>query len=69
MASYLFFKFIVPADKVEEVKKLLKSDEIIARPSKKGNFISLTCSKNINNSDEIIILYRKASQIKGVITL
>ena len=63
------FKFIVPSDKVEEIKKILKSDEIIIRPSKKGNYFSFTCTKNMKSSDEIIAIYREASEIKGIISL
>ena len=63
------FKFIVPSDKVDKIKKILKSDEVITRPSKKGNYLSLTCTKNMKSSDEIITIYRKVSDIKGIISL
>lgn len=67
-----FFKFIVPNDKVklEQVKKLFKFEgDITYRTSRDIRFIALSCKQEMINPDEVLALYRKASEIEGVISL
>lgn len=67
-ALYMF-KFIVPKDKMEEVKSLFPKNEVAQRKSKEGNYLSLTCKILVNSSEEVIRVYTEASKIKGVISL
>lgn len=67
-----FFKFIVPNDKVklELVRKLFQSeDQITYRTSKDIRFISLSCKQEMKNPDEVLLIYQKAGEIEGVISL
>lgn len=67
-ALYMF-KFIAPKDKVSDLKSLFPKNEISERESKDGNYLSLTCKILVNSSEEVIRVYTKASEIKGVISL
>jgi uncharacterized protein len=67
-----YFKFIVPNVKVklDQVKKLFKFEgDITYRTSRDIRFIALSCKQEMKNPDEVLELYRKASEIEGVISL
>lgn len=67
--SFLF-KFIFPIEQLEEVKSIFQKDEKFEyRPSKQGNYLSLTCNAAVQSTEEIISIYKKAAEIKGVISL
>ncbi|NMM46792.1 DUF493 family protein [Marinigracilibium pacificum] len=63
------YKFIVPSDKIDEVKALFPKSEVVIKPSKKGNYASLTADIMSPSSDDIIKVYLKASEIEGIISL
>ncbi len=64
------FKFIVPADKEDDVRSLFPEQaEVITKPSSKGKYTSLTSQCSMNNADEIIDIYEKAAEIEGIISL
>ncbi len=67
-SSYLF-KFIVPVDQVENLKDVFSEFEVDLKKSRKGNYVSLTCSMEINETQEVIDYYLRASKIKGCISL
>lgn len=66
------FKFIVPNDneKIAKVNSLFDENcEITMYPSSKGNYMSITVKEVMLSVNDIIAIYNKAAQIKGVITL
>jgi putative lipoic acid-binding regulatory protein len=66
------FKFIIKAENksMALVEVMFDSDaEIIQKQSSKGNYISITVKQVVLSVEEIIIIYKKASEIEGVITL
>ncbi|MGM0478919.1 MAG: DUF493 family protein [Bacteroidota bacterium] len=66
------FKFIAPADSrtIALVTQLFDNeDNIVMRPSKKGNYSSISVKEEMNSAEAVIALYEKAAQIKGVISL
>jgi len=66
------FKFIIKADNksMALIEVMFDSDaEIIQKQSSKGNYISITVKQVVLNVEEIIIIYKKAAEIEGVITL
>lgn len=67
-AEYLF-KFIVPAKSVNEILVILQGMEIEEKASQNGNYVSVSGKKIMNDSQEIITIYQKASVIKGIISL
>lgn len=66
--EYLF-KFIVPISEIDLVLIHLEELEVEQRPSKNGNYVSINAKKKFHNSEEIIIIYRKVSGVKGLIAL
>lgn len=68
-ALYMF-KFIVPADHQEELRRLfplhVASTE---KRSGKGNYVSLTYQMMMPSSESVIQVYKKVSVIKGIVAL
>lgn len=67
-----FFKFIVPNDKekLDIVRGLFQSqDQITYRTSKDIRFIAVSCKQMMNNPDDVLAIYKKASEVEGVIAL
>jgi hypothetical protein len=67
--SLYIFKFIVPAGKEAEVKKLFPLHETSEKLSKQGNYVSITVQMMIPSSDAVITIYEQASTIEGLIAL
>lgn len=70
-AVYMF-KFILMADnrKIAMVENLFgENAEIYTKESDKGKYISITVKEVMMSTDEIINIYRRASEIKGVMFL
>jgi putative lipoic acid-binding regulatory protein len=63
------FKFIVPKDKAADVKKLFPLHDVSERPSKNGNYTSLTVQMMMPSSESIIEVYKQAAGIEGLIAL
>ena len=63
------FKFIVPSDSVKKVEELWGKGEIVKKPSSKGKYTSVTINAQVDNSDEIVDIYARASKIEGCIAL
>jgi putative lipoic acid-binding regulatory protein len=66
--EYLF-KFIVPHTEVHLVLIHLEDMEVEHRPSENGKYISVSAKKKFHKSEDIIIIYKKMSSIKGLIAL
>jgi len=67
--SEYLFKFIVPKDKVEQVKALIPNHQYELRPSKKGNYMSVSIRYVAESSDVVLAIYEKAALIEGLISL
>lgn len=70
--SVYFFKFICPSDPktVAKVTALFEDQgKLNLRPSKNGNFISVSVKEVMISPDDVIDVYVKAASIKGVISL
>ena len=66
------FKFIIKADNkaMALVEVMFSNDaEIMQKQSSKGNYISISVKQVVLSVDEIISIYKKASEIEGVIVL
>lgn len=66
------FKFIMDAEnrKIALVENLFgENAEIHIKESDKGKYISITIKEVMMSTDEIINIYNKASDIKGVMVL
>jgi hypothetical protein len=67
--SLYTFKFIVPKEKVEEIKRLFPKHESKEKQSKNGNYISVTLQMMMPGSEEVIKVYHLASGVEGLIAL
>jgi putative lipoic acid-binding regulatory protein len=70
--SVYMFKFILEAEhrKIALVENLFDEDaEIYTKESDKGKYISITVKAVMISSNEIIEIYKKASEIQGVMYL
>lgn len=67
--SLYIFKFIVPAGKQGEVRKLFPFHEATEKLSKNGNYVSVTVQLMMTSSDSVVEIYVKASEIEGLIAL
>lgn len=63
------FKFIVPADAVPLVLKVVPEGEITKRPSKNGKYISVSCKAFMKNAASAVDVYEEAHTIPGIIAL
>ncbi len=63
------FKFIVPKDKIGEVRALFVKHDTSERESSKGAYISLTSRVMAESSEHIIDIYVRANEIEGIIAL
>lgn len=63
------FKFIAPADELENLKAVFGQHEVSVRPSSKGNYASVTARMEMHSSDEVIAVYQDAARIPGVVSL
>ena len=63
------FKFIVPKGSEELVKQLFPRHESTEKPSKKGNYTSITVHVMMQSSDAVVEIYKRAAQIEGIVAL
>lgn len=63
------FKFIVKAGKEDELRKLFPMHTHTAKPSKNGNYTSVTFQMMMPNAQTVIEVYKKAAVIEGIISL
>ena len=63
------FKFIVTLEHQAEVEELVKNAEIRLKPSSGNKYVSVTIKANMENSMEVVEIYKKAKNIEGIISL
>lgn len=67
--SLYIFKFIVPKEKVNELKSLFPLHQVSEKASAQGRYISVTMQIMAPSSDSVIEVYQLASEIEGLIAL
>lgn len=71
-AEYLY-KFIVPADgnQVAQVEEVFKNEliTIASKKSKTGKYVSISIRVKLPSSEKVILYYRLAGKIEGIISL
>ena len=67
--SLYIFKFIVPFEKVDELKSLFPQYPVSEKASSKGRYVSITMQVLAHTSDSVIKIYELASKIEGLIAL
>ena len=67
--SEYMFKFIVPSNLEDEVRKIFDGQKVTSRESSKGNYSSITVKMMINSTKEVIQIYEEAHKVEGIIAL
>jgi uncharacterized protein len=67
--SVYIFKFIVPKEKVSELKKLFPNHTTLEKASAQGTYVSVTMQVMMSSSDSVIEIYKTASVVEGLIAL
>lgn len=69
--AHYTYKFIVPTQNLDELKELLShyEAEVSERPSRKGNYTSVTVKMKRHGPEEVVVVYQKVSIIKGLVSL
>ena len=68
--SLYTFKFIVPADKEEDLRQLFPLHTTATeKSSEKGKYVSLTYQMMMPSSDSVIAVYQKVAVIEGIVAL
>jgi uncharacterized protein len=63
------FKFIVPKGKESEITTLFPTHTASERPSKNGNYTSVTLQMMMPSSDAVVAVYVATYEIEGIIAL
>lgn len=63
------FKFIVPSDKVDQIKPLFQEGEMSTRKSRKGNYVSVSIKMVMFSADHVMDRYKSVQHIEGIISL
>lgn len=63
------FKFIVSLDQVSVLKALIPAGKMEQKTSRTGKYMSVTITTLINETQEVINLYKKVQHIPGIISL
>ena len=69
LPGFYLFKFIAPKEKLEAVAALFRDHDFTSRPSRNGNYVSLTAEIYMHSSQDVIDVLADAAAIPGVISL
>lgn len=67
--SFFMFKFIVPAEKKEEIFNIFSTPSYSVRKSKNGKYVGITSHVFVASEEGVIDIYKEASKVEGVILL
>ena len=67
--EYYTFKFLVKADKKDQVLSMLSEHKVKIRESKAGKYVSFTSRKLVESSEEVVAVYELMAQVEGIMSL
>ena len=67
--EYYTFKFVVEAEHKDHAFELLSEHKIEHRESKNGRYISITSRKLFHSSEDVVAVYHKMKEVKGIMSL
>jgi len=68
--DYYQFKFIVKLEDKSKIEMYFREhDQIDIKPSKQGNYLSISVKRLVSSGQEVLAVYAEVSKIKGVLTL
>lgn len=63
------FKFIVPTPNLPDLEKAIGSGGLTLKPSRNGNYISVTLTMMCQDPGEVVAYYERAASVDGIISL
>ena len=63
------FKFIVKPEHQAKVESLVPGAEVKLKPSSGNKYVSVTLSRMMDSSQEVVEVYKQANKIEGIIAL
>ncbi len=63
------FKFVIKTELKSELDQYFEGSTIEEKYSSSGKYTSITVTKKMNSAEDVLDIYRKISQIPGVISL
>lgn len=67
-SSYLF-KFVVPQAKKGELLSMMPAGMVQERSSSNEKYVAISLTAQMDNSDEVVAVYKQVAQIEGIVTL
>ncbi|MEM1127514.1 MAG: DUF493 family protein [Bacteroidota bacterium] len=67
-AEYLF-KFIAPLNGLDTLTDILQPGDLTVRPSRKGNYVSVTARREMTSSEAVVAVYKSVAVVDGLISL
>ncbi len=70
--TYYLFKFIIPKDSENDLRQVFASRnncKIDVKPSKNGNYLSLSINILMKSPDDVLEIYNNVSKVKGIMSL
>jgi putative lipoic acid-binding regulatory protein len=67
--AFFMFKFIVPAEKKEEIFSIFSTPSYKVRPSRNGKYVGITSHVFVSSEEAVIDIYKEAAKVEGVILL
>lgn len=71
--THYMFKYIIPAEQsiIAKLHAIFSSADpsISIRDSKNGKYTSITIKVHVNDADDVVIYYRQAAAIDGIVML
>lgn len=67
--SEYLFKFIVPSERLDDLKRVFEGHPVKVRSSSKGNYKSVTARIKMHSSSDVVAVYNAVAEVEGVISL
>ncbi len=67
--EYYTFKFVVLADKKDQVLEHLAGHKVTVRESSGGKYLSFSSRLLVNSSEEVVAVYASLKDVEGIMSL
>ncbi len=63
------FKFIIKESELALAQQVFQEEELVLKGSATGKYVSISITKDVHSSDDVILMYKRAVLIPGVMGL
>jgi len=67
--EYYTFKFVVLADKRDQVLANLDGHKVSIRESSEGKYVSFSSRLLVNSAEEVVAVYARLKDVEGIMSL